>query len=63
MASGICREAAPAVFGADSDGWVTLLDATPNSGLLEGVLEASDECPTSAISLVRSSSTPDAEGK
>lgn len=49
MASGICREVAPAVFGADAEGWVTLLDAAPGHELVDGVLEAEKRCPTVAI--------------
>ncbi|MEV0685333.1 ferredoxin [Nocardia sp. NPDC050378] len=63
MGSGICRRAAPAVFGADNEGWVTLLDATPDRELVDGVLEASEECPTAAIDVeLRQSSGGEAQG-
>lgn len=48
MASGYCRRAAPQVFGAEPEGWVRLLDATP-AGQTEDVLEAAESCPVTAI--------------
>ncbi|MFF0501957.1 ferredoxin [Nocardia aobensis] len=62
MGSGICRRAAPAVFGADAEGWVTLLDAEPTRDLVDGVLEAAEECPTAAIEVERRQSS-DSEGQ
>ena len=49
MATGVCRDAAPDVFGADSDGWVRLLLPHPPLDRLEAVLEAADYCPLAAI--------------
>lgn len=48
MASGACRRAAPRVFGATPDGWVTLLDPTPD-GQDREVQAAAQSCPVAAI--------------
>lgn len=48
MASGACRRAAPGVFGATREGWVTVLDPTP-IGQDEDVLAAAQRCPVAAI--------------
>ncbi|MDY6998957.1 MAG: ferredoxin [Actinomycetota bacterium] len=48
MASGACRRAAPRVFGATGDGWVTLLDPAP-VGQDEQVRAAAQSCPVAAI--------------
>ncbi|HWD03536.1 MAG TPA: ferredoxin [Amycolatopsis sp.] len=47
--SGLCRSAAPAVFGHDEHGWVDLLDAHPPAHLLDEVLDAKDACPLAVI--------------
>lgn len=57
MASGYCRRAAPAVFGAEAEGWVRLLDDAP-AGLTEEVLEAAEACPVTAIRVTAPDGTP-----
>jgi len=52
MGSGGCRKAAPTVFGADSEGWVSLLDSMPSRDLLDDLLEAYDVCPVAAIEVL-----------
>jgi ferredoxin len=48
MASGYCIRSAPAVFGADENGWVLLLDADPRGHTAE-VQQAAAMCPVAAI--------------
>jgi ferredoxin len=49
--SGLCRELAPSVFGADQDGWVALLDAEPD-GDPDDLIDAYEGCPVGAIVLL-----------
>lgn len=49
--SGMCRQAAPTVFGQDvQTGLVQILDATPAEHLHAAVLDAIEACPVMAIS-------------
>ena len=51
IASGGCRRTAPAVFGQDEDGMVSLLDAEPPPELHEAARAAAAGCPAAVITI------------
>jgi ferredoxin len=51
IASGACRLAAPAVFGQDEEGVVTLLDASPPLAQQAAARAAALACPAAVISV------------
>lgn len=52
MANGSCQRAAESVFGATSEGWVTLLVEHPAAELRAAVQRAADSCPVGAIEIL-----------
>lgn len=50
-AHGVCAMTAPDIFGLDDDGYVDVLDATPDEEKAELVDEAVACCPTQALSV------------
>ena len=49
IGNGMCRAAAPSVFGADPEGLATLVD--PEAAALEALLDAAASCPVGAIGI------------
>jgi ferredoxin len=49
MATGLCRAAAPDVFGVGESGWVRLLEPPPAGDRLDDILVAAESCPVAAI--------------
>jgi ferredoxin len=47
--TGYCVQIVPAVFDLDGDGPTVILDPHPPLGLLDGLREAENLCPTQAI--------------
>ena len=51
IGAGACKEASPAVFDLDDDGFVKLLRDAPGDEFDDGVEEAADNCPGGVIEL------------
>ena len=51
IASGVCAQIAPGVFGVDDDGIVVVLDGSPGEDLRAVVEEAAGACPACVITV------------
>jgi ferredoxin len=51
IASGACRLTAPAIFGQDEDGIVSILDAEPPPDLHAAARVAAAGCPAAVITI------------
>ncbi|MCH1867686.1 ferredoxin [Nocardioides sp. CFH 31398] len=49
--TGMCESVAPDVFSIGDDGWLHVLDESPDESRRAEIAEACDACPTGALTL------------